>query len=110
MIDKDPNSLLSVIYAILDAFPVEIKAAILAGFISFLRIMYDNKEPSFVRRFLESCLCGAITVATSYLIQAIGLQEGWSMFLGGMIGLFGADYIRTKARKFAEARLQKLNE
>ncbi len=106
MPEKDPFT-----WAILwTAIPEPIKAAIIGAAIAFLRIMYDGREPRIVRRLLESALCGAIALCVAYLIEAVGLESGWAVFLGGAVGLIGADQVREWARRFAEHHVRKEEE
>lgn len=101
MPEKDLNN-----WAILwAAIPEPIKAAIIGAAIAFLRIMYDGREPRIVRRLLESALCGAIALCVAYLTEAIGLSNGWAVFLGGAVGLIGADQVREWARRVAERHI-----
>lgn len=78
----------------------------LAAIVALLRILYDGKEPRWTRRLLESALCGAIALAISHLIQALGMSAGWATFLGAAVGLFGADQVREWGRKLADARVR----
>jgi len=86
--------------------PEPVRAALLASFISILRILYDGKEPRWARRFLEASLCGAISLGVANLVVALGMSSGWSVFLGGAIGLFGADQVREWGRRLAESRVR----
>ena len=82
------------------------RAALLATVIALLRVVYDGKEPRWVRRFLESLLCGAIALGVAHLVQALGLSSGWATFLGGAVGLFGADQVREWGRRVADGRIK----
>lgn len=86
--------------------PEPFRAAILAAIVALLRILYDGKEPRWTRRALEAALCGAIALAISNLIQALGMSPGWATFLGAAVGLFGADQVREWGRKLADARVR----
>lgn len=88
------------------AIPQPVKAALLAGAVALLRIIYDGKEPRWFRRLLESSLCGFIALGVSYLCQAIGLPSGWEIFLGGAIGLLGADHVREVGRRLSDERVR----
>ena len=92
---KDPNNF----YILWDALPASIRAAIVGFAVAFLRVMYDGREPSLVRRLLESLLCGAISLCVASLAQASGVSGDYSTFVGGAVGLLGADQVRTWARK-----------
>ena len=90
----------------LNMIPEPIRAALLAGVIALLRILYDGKEARWTRRFLEATLCGAIALGISHLIEALGMSSGWATFLGASVGLFGADQVREWGRRVAETRLR----
>jgi len=90
----------------LNMVPEPIRAALLAACIALMRILYDGKEPRWARRFLEATLCGAIALGIAHLVEALGMSSGWATFLGGAIGLFGADQVREWGRHLAEKRLR----
>ena len=88
--------------------PSEIRAALFSVFVAWLRINYDSKEPKMIRRLLESLLCGAMTYMVTNSLLILGLPEGTGWFIGGSIGMLGADFIRVylakAARKFLAAK------
>lgn len=86
--------------------PEPVRAAILAAFVALLRVLYDGKEPRWARRFLEAMLCGAIALGIANLVEALGMPPGWSTFMGGAVGLFGADQVREWGRRLAETRVR----
>lgn len=86
------------------------KGAMAAAGVAFLRVMYDNKEPRVVRRLLEVCLCGAITWFASYILPYIGISTDWSVFLGGSIGLIGADQVRSWGQSIAQRRVDSITK
>lgn len=88
------------------SLPEPLKAAILAMSVAILRVIYDDREPRWVRRILESALCGAIALAIAHLCGALGLAEGWGTFLGASVGLFGADQVREWGRRIASQRIR----
>lgn len=92
---------------ILESLPEPIRAAALAAFVAMLRILYDGREPRWVRRFLEAMLCGTIALGVAHLVEALGMTQGWATFLGASIGLYGADQVRTWGRAVAEKRISK---
>lgn len=93
--------------ALLESVPEPMRAALLGGLIAFLRIMYDDREPRLIRRLLESVLCGAIALSVAHLTEAVGMPQGWATFLGGAVGLIGADQVREWARRVAERHIKK---
>lgn len=90
----------------LGMLPEPIRAAIIAFFMAMLRILYDNKEPRWVRRVLESSLCGTIALAATHAVMILGMSKDWGVFLGGFIGLMGADKVREWGRRVADKRLR----
>ncbi len=92
---------------ILESLPEPIRAAALAAVVAMLRIMYDGREPRWIRRLLESALCGAIALGVAHLVDALGMTQGWPTFLGASVGLYGADQVRTWGRAVAERKISK---
>ena len=91
---------------LIDSIPESFRAALLAGVVAFLRIIYDGNESRWVRRILEAALCGAIALGVAHLVEALGMSSGWATFLGAAIGLFGADQVREWGRLIAERRVR----
>lgn len=60
------------------------------------------------RRSLECLLCGAISLCVTSLANALGLSADYSTFIGGAVGLLGADQVRMWARKVAERKAKEL--
>jgi lambda family phage holin len=100
MPEKDPLTWT----ALLSALPDTVHAALVGSTVAFLRVMYDDREPSIVRRMFECALCGAISMCIASLAEAAGLSGNYSAFIGGSVGLLGADQVRTWARKLAQRR------
>lgn len=92
---------------ILESLPEPIRAALLAAVVAMLRILYDGREPRWIRRLLESALCGAIALGVAHLVDALGMTQGWATFLGASVGLYGADQVRTLGRTVVEKRIGK---
>ena len=86
--------------------PEPVRAALLASVVALARILYDGKEPRWVRRFLEATLCGLIALGIAHLVEAVGMTSGWATFLGASVGLFGADQVREWGRRIADARVR----
>lgn len=96
--------------AIWSVIPDPVRAAIVGALVALIRVMYDDSEPSIVRRLLECTLCGAIALCVASGAQALGLQGDYSTFAGGAIGLIGADTVRGWAKRVAEARVKDMEE
>ncbi|KXJ61640.1 MAG: hypothetical protein AXW14_08495 [Alteromonas sp. Nap_26] len=80
--------------------PPTILSMILAVVIALLRVIYDKEETSFVRMLLESVLCGALAVVAASGVNALGLDQDWTVFIGGVIGFVGSQSIRSYADMF----------
>ena len=91
---------------LIEMLPEPARAAVLAALIAFVRVVYDGKEHRWIRRSLESVLCGLIALGLSNLISALGMPDGWSTFIGASVGLFGADKVREWGQRFAEKKVQ----
>lgn len=83
----------------------ELLAPLLSFALSFLRAMYDDKEPRWLRRLTESAICGMITLSSGYAIDALGLAGEWKYAAAGAIGFLGADYIRSVAKKIVSKKV-----
>lgn len=93
------------IMKLIELLPEPFRASALAAMVAFVRVMYDGKEPRLMRRVLESVLCGLIALSIAYMIEALGMSGNWATFIGGAVGLFGADQVRSWGRKFAEKKM-----
>ena len=93
------------IMKLIELLPEPFRASALAAMVAFVRVMYDGKEPRLMRRVLESVLCGLIALSIAYMIEALGMSGNWATFIGGAVGLFGADQVRAWGRKFAEKKM-----
>ena len=78
-------------------------AAGLAVSISALRIIYGGGTKKAA--FLESLLCGCITLAMLSGFESRGIPQSAAGIVGGMIGLLGVDKIRAYADRFAGFKL-----
>ena len=79
--------------------PPEISGALMAVFISILRVIYDQRETKPMRIVLESLICGALSLTASSGILALGLNMNWAIFAGGTIGYLGSESVRSFAIK-----------
>lgn len=95
---KEPNTL----------FIAEIFAPLLAFAMALLRSLYDGTEPSWIRRLIEAGLCGGATLTIGFAFKAMGAHGDWVYFVGGVVGLFGVDYVRFIAKKGIDKKVEKL--
>lgn len=83
-------------------------ATVLTFLLSYVRILYDDKESRFVRQLIEAAL-GALMVFTIGLTaEHFGLSSGWSYAAAGFIGTLGVNQIRTIARRWAVRKAETL--
>jgi len=101
MPEKDPLTWA----AIWHTLPATVQAAIIGVCVAMLRVMYDDREPSMIRRLLECLLCGAIALCVASLAEAGGVSGQYATFIGGAVGLLGADQMRIWARAIAQRRV-----
>lgn len=102
MPDKDPTTWTT----LWDLLTEPMRAAIVAAAVALIRVMYDGREPSKLRRLLECALCGAIALSVASLAEAMGIEGDYSTFAGGAIGLLGADTVRAWAVRVGERRIK----
>lgn len=79
----------------------------LSFILALLRTMYQDNEPSWLRRVIESSLCGLITLSAGYGINALGAHGDWKYAVAGGIGFLGIEYIRGFAKRFLDRKLEK---
>jgi lambda family phage holin len=75
-----------------------LQAAVLAGVIAGLRVIYGGGR--WRRMTLEILLCSAIALACSSGLELLGTASSAAPFLGGMIGLLGMKAVRALALRF----------
>ncbi len=90
------------IMKLIELLPEPFRAFMLSALVAFVRVMYDGKV---MHPVLESVLCGLIALSSAYMIEALGMSDNWATFIGGAVGLFGADQVRSWGRKFAEKKM-----
>jgi lambda family phage holin len=83
-------------------------AFVLAFVLSYFRIMFDNKEPRPLRRFIEATLGGLIAFVVGITVERFGLSSGWTYAAVGFIGVLGVDQVRAFARALAERKASSL--
>ena len=93
------------IMKLIELLPEPFRASALAAMVAFVRVMYDGKAPSLMRRVLAAVLCGLIALSIACMVEASGMSGNWATFIGGAVGLFGADQVRAWGRRFAEKKM-----
>lgn len=94
MPEKDPNNWLE----LLQLTPESLQGAIMAFIVSMLRLMYDNKEPNWLRRLIEGFICAFLAYSVFALTNALGISSDLAFVGSVLIGFLGADFVREKAR------------
>lgn len=84
--------------------PPVLLSVLLAVVIALLRVVYDKEETSAVRIGLEAVLCGALAVVGASGVEAMGLDQNWTVFIGGVIGFVGSQSIRSFANTFIDRK------
>lgn len=96
-----------------DLIPPMIAGTGMAFILSFLRGLYDSKEPRFLRVLIEACMCSGLTVAAiaglflafpslaSDIVKAV-LVGGGS---GAFVGFLGVYHIRRYILKILDSKL-----
>ncbi|MGH1461230.1 MAG: phage holin, lambda family [Neptuniibacter sp.] len=82
-----------------------IMGAMLAMVMAVLRVIYDRQETSMVRIVLEALLCGFLCLTAHAGITAAGLNNDWTLFVGGTIGYFGSTQVKLIAYKALNKRI-----
>lgn len=85
----------------------------MAFILSFLRALYDSKEPRFVRVCLEACMCSGLTVAAIALIfllfPSLANDIVKAVLVGGgsgaFVGFLGVYQIRRLILKFIDIKI-----
>ena len=100
MDEKDPAFAEAIRSAIgAQGFPV-----LIAFVLSYLRILYDDREPRPVRQFIEASLGSMLVLAVGLSCEQFGLSAGWSYAAAGFVGTMGVNQVRTLARKWASKK------
>ena len=91
---------------VLNNLPPEMAGFLMAIVISFLRVIYDQKETRPLRLILESLICGCLSLTASSAIVALHLNINWAMFAGGIIGYLGSSTIRSLALRLINREIK----
>ncbi|MEB0170031.1 phage holin, lambda family [Pseudomonas sp. CCC4.4] len=73
-----------------------------------LRVQYDGKEPSTLRKLIEAALGALIVMIIGLTVKEFGFSIGWSFFSAGFIGILGVDKSRQLARRWSERKAGEL--
>lgn len=104
MPDKDPG--------LWDALLVVLRdhglAVVLTFALSYMRILYDDKEPSVMRQLIEATLGALIVLAVGLTAERFGASSGWSYAAAGFIGTLGVNQVRGLAKRWAAKKADTL--
>lgn len=98
---KDP-AFLDVVIAALKSHGL---AVLLTFILSYLRILYDDREPKPLRQLIEALLGALMVLIIGLTCEKFGLSSGWSYAAAGFIGTLGVNQVRTLARKWANRKV-----
>lgn len=99
----DPNGLFNLI----GNLPAPIGGVVMAMFVSVIRVVYDREETNAIRVGLESMICGSLTLAGGSLANAMGLDPGYQLFIGGAVGFIGSRSIKDLAMRLINRKIDK---
>jgi len=94
------------ILAIWNAIHAPLVAILLSMLTATLRIIIDERDIPLLRIWLETLLCGALTLGLHHAIKAAGLPPDWSIFGGAMIGYLGSNTVRFFAFKILHGKFK----
>lgn len=97
MPNKDPALWALLMVWLSDNWPT-LYGTILAMLTAWLRVTYNGGKGR--RRWLESSLVGAITLAFISGFGWLGIPAEASGFIGGMVGWLGVEKVREVAERF----------
>lgn len=83
-------------------------AAALAAVLSYLRILYDEKEHRWDRRLIEAALGGVLTFLVGMGAEKFGMGGGLSYAVAGSVGFLGVDQVRKWASAWGSRKLDSL--
>lgn len=90
--------------AALSELPPTVSGMVMAMVIAIIRVFYDQQETKGARVFLEALLCGALSLAISNGILAMGLNTQWAVFAGGAVGYLGPTTVKSYAVRLLDRK------
>lgn len=81
-------------------------AVLLTFALSYVRILYDAKEPNPIRQLIEASLGALLVLVIGLTAEKFGLSSGWSYGAAGFIGTLGVNQVRAMARKWAQRKAE----
>lgn len=83
-------------------------AVALAFALSYVRILYDDKEANPWRQLLEATLGAILVLLVGLGAEKFGLSGGWSYAVAGFVGVLGVEQVRRFGRRWAERKVEQL--
>ncbi|MDO9405743.1 MAG: phage holin, lambda family [Polaromonas sp.] len=83
-------------------------AGLLAFGLSYLRILYDDKEPRWDRQLIEAALGAVLVFLVGLGAEKFGMGGGLSYAVAGAVGVFGVEQVRQLARRIVERKADSL--
>lgn len=99
--EKDPAFWVIVVAALKDHG----LAGLLAFVLSYLRSLYDDKEPRWDRQLLEAALGGVLVFIVGVSAEKFGISGGYAYGVAGAVGVFGVEQVRQYARRIVERKV-----
>lgn len=80
------------------------QAAGMATILGVMRVVYDDKETTWTRIWLEGAMCGTLTAMAGLSSRGLGLSEAWSFVFGGVIAYVGVAVFRKTMLEIVKVR------
>ncbi|WP_228393641.1 phage holin family protein [Pseudomonas helleri] len=78
--------------------------AALAAVLTYLRVLYDDKEPRWDRRLIEAALGAVLVFLVGVGAEKFGMGGGLSYAVAGFVGVLGVEQVRQVGRRWAERK------
>ncbi|WP_049849522.1 phage holin family protein [Trabulsiella odontotermitis] len=80
-----------------------ISAGLAGAGVSALMNIKDGKPKKYT--ITSACVCGIIGISVAGIMGHFGLERGWEVFFGCVVGFLGADKLRDIANNVVNNRL-----
>ncbi|WP_256353031.1 MULTISPECIES: phage holin, lambda family [unclassified Pseudomonas] len=104
MPEKDPSFWALVLSALRDNG----LAMALTFLLIFLRVQYEGKETSTVRKLIEATLGALMVMVVGLTVKEFGFSIGWSFFAAVFVGILGVDQVRLLGKRWSERKADEL--
>ncbi|VVN67574.1 hypothetical protein PS726_00193 [Pseudomonas fluorescens] len=93
---------------VVNAFREHGLAVALAFALSYVRILYDDKEADPWRQLLEAVLGSILTLVVGLGAEKFGISGGWSYAVAGFVGVLGVEQVRQLGKRWAKRKVDSL--